>query len=352
LLEGPPRAPEAEITRREMDIAASVQQITGEVVLRMARHARSLTDCPNLCLAGGVALNCVANGKLARENIFRKCWIQPASGDAGGALGAALQVSHGLLDEPRPRGDGMKGGLLGPSVDRRALRSKLGQMGIKFRHYPEERAMLEEVCGHIAAGQVAGWVQGRMEFGPRALGARSILADPRNPDIQRQLNLKIKFRESFRPFAPAVLEEEATRWFEIPPDCPSPYMLLVAPIRGEWRVPAPVTGLDSVRAARSPFPAITHVDYSARLQTVAQGTGIFRRLLECYFQLTGCPLLVNTSFNIRGEPIVTGVDDAVRCFLNTDMDLLVIEDCLIPKEDNVSIAGATKEAYLKSFRPD
>lgn len=352
LLEGPPRAPESEITRREMDIAASIQHITEEVVLKMARHARSLTDCPNLCLAGGVALNCVANGKLAKEKIFRQCWIQPASGDAGGALGAALQVAHGLLDEPRPPGDGMKGGLLGPSVDRRALPSKLGQMGVRFRHYPEEREMLEEVCRHIADGRVAGWVQGRMEFGPRALGARSILADPRNPDIQRQLNLKIKFRESFRPFAPAVLEEEASRWFEIPPDCPSPYMLLVAPVQGQWRLPATGTCLDSVRDVRSPFPAVTHVDYSARLQTVAPGTGIFRRLLECYFQRTGCPMLVNTSFNIRGEPMVADVEDAVRCFLNTDMDVLVIEDCLILKEDNLSIAGAAKESYLKSFRPD
>lgn len=222
LLEGPPRAPESEITRREMDIAASIQNITEDVVLRMVRHARSLTDCPNLCLAGGVALNCVANGKLAREKIFRNCWIQPASGDAGGALGAALQVAHGLLEEPRPSGDGMKGGLLGPSVDRRTLPTRLGALGVTFHQHSDEPAMLEEVCHHIADGHVVGWVQGRMEFGPRALGARSILADPRNPGIQRQLNLKIKFRESFRPFAPAVLEEEASHWFEIPADCPSP----------------------------------------------------------------------------------------------------------------------------------
>jgi carbamoyltransferase len=352
LLEGPPRAPESEITRREMDIAASIQSITEEVVLKMARHARSLTDCPNLCLAGGVALNCVANGKLAREKIFRDCWIQPASGDAGGALGAALQVAHGLLEEPRPSGDGMKGGLLGPTVDRRTLPTRLGALGVTFRQHTDEPAMLEEVCRHIADGHVVGWVQGRMEFGPRALGARSILADPRNPGIQSQLNLKIKFRESFRPFAPAMLEEEASRWFEIPPDCPSPYMLLVAPVREQWRIPATGTGLDAVRETRSPFPAITHVDYSARLQTVAPGTGIFRRLLECFFRLTGCPMLVNTSFNIRGEPMVAGVDDAVRCFLNTDMDVLAIEDCLLVKMDNIAIAGAAKEAYLKSFRPD
>jgi carbamoyltransferase len=352
LLEGPPRRPESEITRREMDIAASIQSITEEVVLKMARHARDLTDCPNLCLAGGVALNCVANGKLAREKIFRDCWIQPASGDAGGALGAALQVAHGLLEEPRPSGDGMKRGLLGPMVDRRTLPTRLGALGVTFHQHTDEPAMLEEVCRHIADGHVVGWVQGRMEFGPRALGARSILADPRNPGIQSQLNLKIKFRESFRPFAPAMLEEEASRWFEIPPDCPSPYMLLVAPVREQWRIPATGTGLDAVRETRSPFPAITHVDYSARLQTVAPGTGIFRRLLECFFRLTGCPMLVNTSFNIRGEPMVAGVDDAVRCFLNTDMDVLAIEDCLLVKMDNIAIAGAAKEAYLKSFRPD
>lgn len=352
LLEGPPRTPESEITRREMDIAASIQSITEEVVLRMARHARALTDCSNLCMAGGVALNCVVNGRLAKEKLFRNCWIQPASGDAGGALGAAMQVAHGLLDAPRPKGDGMKGGLLGPSVDRNELPAKLAALGVAFRRQSDEEVLLEEVCRHIGEGRVVGWVQGRMEFGPRALGARSILADPRNPDIQRQLNLKIKFRESFRPFAPAVLEEEAPRWFDVPPDCQSPYMLMVAPIREEWRLPASGSGLDAVREVRSPFPAITHVDHSARLQTVAKGTGVFRRLLECFFRLTGCPILVNTSFNIRGEPMVADAADAVRCFLNTDMDVLVIEDCLILKEDNLALAGAAREAYLNSFRPD
>lgn len=358
-LGGPPRRPEAPITRREMDLAASVQRITEDAVIRMARHARKLTGADNLCLAGGVALNCVANGRLQREGIFHNIWIQPAAGDAGGALGAALMVSHALLNQARPAGDGMSGGLLGPSIDPLTLASTLDEMGVTHRALDLED-LLEEACTMLEAGMVVGWVQGRMEYGPRALGARSILADPRHPGMQGLLNRKIKFRESFRPFAPAVLAEEAARWFDIPDDLRSPYMLHVAKIRESFRtggtLPDDDASADEILTAisevRSPFPAITHVDWSARLQTVEKDTGIFRLLLERFFKRTHCPMLANTSFNIRNEPIVLNAADAVRCFLHTEMDALIIGNHVILKADNPGKSTLERQNHLASFAAD
>jgi carbamoyltransferase len=310
-----------------------------DIVLRMARTARELTGRKNLCLAGGVALNCVANGKLLRSGLFDRIWIQPAAGDAGGALGAALLVHHRVLEHERtPQGgDTMSGSLLGPSFSATETQTAIDATGARATHLPESE-VLEQTVNALEAGQVVGWFQGRMEFGPRALGARSILGDPRNPEMQRKMNLQIKFRESFRPFAPAVLADRAAHWFDLDP--PSPYMLLVAEVSARHRVSDPRTPsaddgfLERLTTRRSTIPAVTHVDGSARIQTVdGKANPRFHQLLSQFESRTGCPILVNTSFNVRGEPLVCTPADAIRCFLATEMDLLVIGDHILQKTD-------------------
>ena len=356
LFGGPPRRRESPITQREMDLAASIQVVTEEIMLKMARHAHQLTGMKHLCLAGGVALNCVGNGRLLREGPFKDIWVQPASGDAGGALGAALFTWYQLLEKPRiaKAEDSMEGSYLGPEPEDATTRAFLEKEKAKFRHIPDEKRLCEEVAGLIAAEKVVGWVNGRMEFGPRALGARSILGDARSEKMQTQMNVKIKFRESFRPFAPSVLEEKTPEWFEIEKHHRSPYMLIVAPVlekhrQGESRSGA--TGLDRVKERRSSLPAITHVDYSARLQTVAGNTR-YRKLLEAFEKKTGSPVIINTSFNVRGEPIVCTAEEAYRCFLNTDMDALVIGNFLLLKEENASASAEARAKYLQKFELD
>ncbi len=339
LFGGPPRRPESALTQREMDLARSVQEVTEEIVLRMARHIRRETGEKYLCLAGGVALNCVANGKLLREAVFDDIWIQPAAGDAGGALGAALAVWHDHLGHPSRLPDKaalQQGSCLGPAYDEEAVETLIRQSGAVARRL-EDDALYEAVAGHIAGGRVIGWFQGRMEFGPRALGNRSIIGDARNPDMQKKMNLKIKYRESFRPFAPSVLEEHASDWFEL--DRPSPYMLLVAPVKKEkQRTPDDEerqrTGLARLQVPRSDIPAVTHVDYSARIQTVNRETHPrYHRLIGTFYKKTGCPLIVNTSFNVRGEPIVESPAQAYACFMRTEMDVLVLGNHLLLKEE-------------------
>ncbi|MFN8027585.1 MAG: carbamoyltransferase [Acidimicrobiia bacterium] len=342
LFDGPPRAPESDITQRELDLAASIQVVTEDIVMRMARYAQRVTGERNAVLAGGVALNCVANGKLLREGPFDNIWIQPAAGDAGGAVGAALYGWHQVLGKPREVDgvhDSMRGAYLGPRFSSDEIAAWLDAHG-----YPYERASGDErarlVAARIARGDVVGVMQGRMEFGPRALGHRSIIGDPRSSSMQSTMNLKIKYRESFRPFAPAVLEDQASKVFEIEPGIPSPYMLLVAGVRDELRVvpdEEPVRDMDLrkwVNEVRSTLPAITHVDYSARLQTVtAETSPEFHSIIEAFDALTGCPVVINTSFNVRGEPIVCTPDDAYRCFMRTEMDTLVLEDCILTKSE-------------------
>jgi carbamoyltransferase len=336
LFGGPPRAPETRLTQREMDLAASIQVVTEEIVLRIARHVHRETGCTNLCLAGGVALNCVANGRVLREGPFRRVWIQPAAGDAGGALGVAQLIWHKALAKPRRAedADSMRGALLGPSFSDDAVRQYLNSIGAVYRELPRDR-MICEAARLLADGKVVGWFQGRMEFGPRALGARSILGDPRSAAMQATMNLKIKFRESFRPFAPAVLAERVGEYFEM--DAESPYMLLVAPIREDRRVAMSddqrsLFGIDKLNVKRSDIPAVTHVDYSARIQTVHQKTNPeFYDLVRQFDALTGCPVLVNTSFNVRGEPIVCSPQDAYLCFMRTEMDNLVIGSFVLEK---------------------
>lgn len=337
LFGGPPRKPETALTQRDMDLARSVQDVVETAMLSLAAFAKKETGSDRLCLAGGVALNCVANGRILRENIFKDIWIQPASGDAGGALGAALAVWHEYHGKPREADgvrDSQSGSLLGPAPDESAIRAFLDGRGAPFRA-PGEEALIRGTAERLAAGKVVGWFSGRMEFGPRALGCRSILGDPRSPAMQKVMNLKIKFRESFRPFAPAVLEAEAGRYFEI--DRPSPYMLLVADVRGELRKPETEEassrfGIDRLNAVRSVIPAVTHVDYSARIQTVnAETNPRFHALLSEFHRLTGCPVLVNTSFNVRGEPLVGSPEDAYACFMRTGMDALVLGGCLLDK---------------------
>ena len=356
LFGGPPRKKESPIGKREMDLAASIQVVTEEIMLKMARHAHQLTGMKHLCLAGGVALNCVGNGKILREGPFENIWIQPASGDAGGALGAALFTWHQLLEKPRtPKAeDSMQGSYLGPEPDDESTRAFLEKEEAKFRHIPDETKLCDEVAGLIASEKVVGWVNGRMEFGPRALGARSILGDARSEKMQTQMNLKIKFRESFRPFAPSVMEERAVDWFQIDRKHRSPYMLVVAPVLDKHRENSKgngKTGLDRVKERRSSLPAITHVDYSARMQTVGLGTR-YRKLLEAFERKTGSPVIINTSFNVRGEPIVCTAEEAYRCFLNTDMDALVIGNFLLLKEENAAASGAARAEYLKGFELD
>ncbi len=337
LFGAPRREPESAIDRRHMDLAASVQRVTEEIVMRTARHVRAETGMRYLCMAGGVALNCVANGILLREGVFDDIWVQPAAGDAGGALGAALFGWHQVLGEERfpPRsGDRQRGSLLGPEWSDRQVSEWLGEKGCPHERLPEGE-LLREVAGELDAGAVVGWFQGRMEFGPRALGCRSILGDARSPEMQRRINLKVKFRESFRPFAPSVLEEEAGDYFEL--DRPSPYMLLVAPVRRERRTGEAgegLSGFERLHVTRSDVPAVTHVDCSARVQTVGESAHPrYRALLRAFRELTGYGILVNTSFNVRGEPIVRSPEDAYACFMRTDMDLLVIGDCLLRKLD-------------------
>jgi carbamoyltransferase len=336
-----PRAPETPIRELDMDLAASIQEVTEEIMLRCARHVHAETGMKNLCLAGGVALNAVANGRLAREGPFDQIWIQPAAGDAGGALGTALFIWHQLLEKPRTvdKLSQQRGSLLGPSFSTEHICSRLDELGAVYRRIHDENELCRYVAGQIADQKVVGWVQGRMEFGPRALGSRSILGDPRSETMQSLMNLKIKFRESFRPFAPAVLQERAGEYFVTQPRQESPYMLLVTQVQ-----PAKclsncdgVKGLQALERRnekRSSVPAVTHVDHSARIQTVdRERHGRFYKLLKSFECLTDCPLVINTSFNVRGEPIVCSPDDAYRCFMATNMDLLVIEDVVLNKEE-------------------
>jgi carbamoyltransferase len=357
LFGGPPRRSESDITQREMDIAASIQAVTEEIMLRSARHAHELTGSSNLVMAGGVALNCVGNGRILRDGPFENVWIQPAAGDAGGALGAALFVWYQLLDKPRETrpGDLQRGSLLGPAYGYEEVRGFLDGAGAVYRHYPDEEDLLEAVADLIAEQNVVGHMQGRMEFGPRALGARSILGDARSEKMQSVMNLKIKFRESFRPFAPAVLREQVDAYFEMRPEEDSPYMLLVAPVRRDRRKTQAegALGLEKLKQVRSVVPAITHVDYSARVQTVdAERYPRFHGLLRRFDQKTGCPVLINTSFNVRGEPIVCTPADAYRCFMATGMDVLVIENFVLLKSDQPNAAAFDVEAYLGEFSLD
>lgn len=338
LFGGSPRKSESALTQREMDLAASVQAVTEEVVIKLAKGIRKSTGQRNLCLAGGVALNCVANGKLLREKLFENIWIQPAAGDAGGSIGAALGAYHLMLNQPRTvnAGDGMKGAYLGPQFNQQDIEQRLKTVGAVFSTVSDEEG-IDITAQALADGKAVGWHQGRMEFGPRALGARSIIADPRSPTVQKQLNLKVKYRESFRPFAPSVLREEVSNWFQI--DADSPYMLLVADVAQEKQLPMTAEqkelfGIDKLNVPRSEIPAITHVDYSARIQTVHQETNPkYHRLISKFKELTGCPVLVNTSFNVRGEPIVCTPEDAFHCLMGTEIELLVVGNCVMKKED-------------------
>lgn len=335
---GRPRAPESAITARECDLAASMQSVTEEVVLRMARTAHALTGHRNLCLAGGVALNACANGRVAREGPFARIWIQPAAGDAGGALGAALLMAHRWAREPRrlSPADGMQGALLGPSYSAAELERALVARNAAFRRVDADAALVQETARALAAGHAVGWFDGRMEFGPRALGARSILADPRNADMPRLLNQKVKFREAFRPFAPSVLEERAREFFDLTDE--APYMTVVAPVAEGQRVPvAPLADehpslTSRLLQRRSTIPAVTHLDGTSRIQTVSKARAPrFHALLTAFAELTGVPVLINTSFNVRGEPIVCSPDDAYSCFMQTDLDLLVMPPFVLEK---------------------
>ena len=347
LFGGSPRKPETKLTQREMDLARSIQDVTEEAMLRMARHIRKETGERYLCLAGGVALNCVANGKILAARIFDDLWIQPAASDAGGALGAALFAWYQVAASPRRVdgcGDSQGGSFLGPAFSTDEIAEWANAAGYHYeRHLPEEISVL--VAELIEKGNVVGWFSGRMEFGPRALGARSILADPRNPTMQSVMNLKIKHRESFRPFAPSVLEEDAEQYFEL--DRPSPYMLLVAPVRSERRNHLAADqknlfGIESLKVVRSDIPAVTHVDYSARVQTVnVRVNERYHRLLEAFRERTGCSVLINTSFNVRGEPIVCTPADAYLCFMRTEIDVLVMEDLVFYKDRQRALVETT-----------
>ena len=337
LFGGPARTPEQELTQRHMDIAASIQSVTEDIVLAMATGAAREFQCKNLCLAGGVALNCVANGKLLKDKSFEQLWIQPAAGDAGGALGAAYCGFHQGLKQSRSKSTGkdrMRGTYLGPRFDVPEIESALTEAGAVFTTF-EEQELIERTTSALADGKAVGWFSGKMEFGPRALGGRSILGDPRSPSMQRDLNIKVKFRESFRPFAPSVLREKVSEWFEL--DDSSPYMLIVAAVKASKcrtlnENEMSLSGLEKLSVPRSDIPAVTHVDYSARVQTVHEDTNErYYRLLKSFEQKTGCPVLINTSFNVRGEPIVCTPNDAFRCFMGTDLDVLVVENCFLEK---------------------
>ena len=351
----PPREPESALSQRDMDLAASVQCVTEEIVLKLAKHIARETGQKYLCLGGGVALNCVANGALLREQIFDDIWIQPAPGDAGGAVGAALASYHAMQDKPRfiPKdGDSMQGAFLGPSFNSSDCKKRLIQEGATLQEYSMDK-IIELTANALASGKAVGWMQGRMEFGPRALGGRSILADPRSPTIQKLLNLKVKYRESFRPFAPSVLREDLTDWFEIDHD--SPFMSLVAEVSKSRLRPMSqqeknLFGIDKLNVPRSEIPAVTHVDYSARIQTVHKETNpTFHALISYFKEITGCPVLVNTSFNVRGEPIVCTPEDAFKCFIGTELDVLVVENLYMEKEDQDM---DLRQAYEAAFELD
>ncbi len=338
LFGGPARKGESRLTQREMDIAASLQVITEEIMIKMSRYVRKLTGMKNLCLAGGVALNCVGNGKILREKVFDDIWIQPAAGDAGGALGIALYIWHQALNSSRKvnGSDSMKGSYLGPKFDTETIRTYLQKNEIPFREYGDNE-LVETVAKYLKDEKVIGWFQGRMEFGPRALGGRSVIGDARSKKMQSVMNLKIKYRESFRPFAPSVLREKVSEWFEM--DTSSPYMLLVAPVKESRKIEMTeeqkeLFGIDLLNIPRSDIPAVTHVDYTARIQTLEKTTHPrYHALLESFEKQTGCPIIVNTSFNVRGEPIVCTPEDAFRCFMRTEMDYLVLGNCILDKRD-------------------
>ena len=354
-----PRQPDELLEPFHMDIAASIQAVTDEVMLRMTRALASEFGLPNLCLAGGVALNCVANGKVLRDGKFQRIWVQPAAGDAGGALGAALAAYHGHHGHARVSTcvpDVMSGSYLGPEYSQDDIERRLRAVGARFEVASSDQDMVAATADALAAGDAVGWFQGRMEFGPRALGARSILGDARSPSMQKTLNLKVKYREIFRPFAPSVLREDVADWFELDED--SPYMLLVAGVREEHRramtdSEQQLFGIDKLNVVRSTIPAVTHVDYSARVQTVHRRTNpLYYRLIDAFKARTGCPVLVNTSFNVRGEPIVCTPEDAYRCFLATEMDALVLEEFVLLKEEQPASARAAVAGYERSFDLD
>ena len=347
LFDGPPRKPESKITQKEMDLAASIQNVTEEIIIKIAKNISEETGKKNLCLAGGVALNCVANGVLEKENLFDKIWIQPASGDAGGALGAAFATWHMVYDKENKSFksvDKMQGSYLGPSFNDEEIKLSLKKCGAVYHKYNEDK-LLEKVADLLSKEKAVGWMNGRMEFGPRALGSRSILADPRSPNMQKQLNMKVKYRESFRPFAPSVLKENVNEWFEFTDD--SPYMMKVAKVKNEKRnkirpSDENLFGIDKLNVVRSKVPAITHVDYSARIQTVHLETNPkYYNLIKKFKKLSDCPILINTSFNVRGEPIVCTPKDAFKCFMGTDLDVLVIENYILYKDEQ------DKDLYIK-----
>ncbi len=355
LFGGPPRKPETRLTQKEMDLARSVQVVCEEVMLRMARTAHRETGLANLCLAGGVALNCVGNGRILREGPFERIWIQPAAGDAGGALGVAQLAWHRHLGQPRQPGprDGMRGAYLGPAYPPEEIERQLDLLGARYRRL-DRYELLEQTAGLLAEEKVVGWFDGRMEFGPRALGARSILGDPRSPRMQAQMNLKIKFREGFRPFAPSVLRDRVREYFELDGD--SPYMLLVAPVRAERQIPMSESqrqlwGIEQLNVVRSDIPAVTHIDYSARIQTVDREVNPnYYDLIRAFERRTGCPVVVNTSFNVRGEPIVCTPTDAYRCFMRTHIDALVLYPFLLLKEEQP--AWKEGEEWQQQFQLD
>ena len=356
LFGGPPRRPESQITQREMDLAASIQAVTEEVVLRLARTAHEELGVESLCLAGGVALNCVSNGRLLREGPFKEIWVQPAAGDAGGAVGAALALWHQHFNQSRKvqKPDGMSGAYLGPSFENGSIAERLARLDAPYEEMPDE-ALLPRLAEILADGNVVGWFQGRMEFGPRALGSRSIIGDPRNPKMQSVMNLKIKYRESFRPFAPSVLAERAGEYFELDETHTSPYMTLVAGVQEDLRLPDggqdALFGIEKLKVPHSTIPAVTHVNYSARIQTVhAETNPRYHALIQQFEAKTGCGVLVNTSFNVRGEPIVCTPEDAYRCFMRTEMDYLVIENCLLTKEKQPK--GENDERWKEEFELD
>jgi carbamoyltransferase len=355
LFDGPPREPESKLTQREMDLARSIQVVCEEVMLRMARALHRETGMENLCLAGGVALNCVGNGRILREGPFKRLWIQPAAGDAGGALGVAQLIWHRHLGQPRTvaPGDAMQGAYLGPAFSPEEIEAFLKSQGAVY-HRREREELNRHVAGQIASGKVVGWFDGRMEFGPRALGSRSILGDPRSPKMQAQMNIKIKFREGFRPFAPSVLKERVSDYFEM--DVDSPYMLLVAPVKRERQIPMTgdqerLWGIDKLNLPRSDLPAITHIDYSARVQTVNADTNPnYYALIREFERQTGCAVVINTSFNVRGEPIVCTPADAYRCFMRTHIDHLVLGPFLLNKEEQPEWKETT--AWQTEFQLD
>jgi carbamoyltransferase len=360
LFGGPPRKAESPITQREMDLAASIQAVTEDILLRMARHVHRETGMKKLCMAGGVALNCVANGRILRETEFEDLWVQPAAGDAGGSLGTALFIWHQLLGKeriPDPLSS-QRASYLGPEFSREEIRRFLDGVGAKYHEIPDEDQLCERIAAEIANEKVIGWMQGRMEFGPRALGGRSILGDARSEKMQSVMNLKIKFRESFRPFAPSVLEERVDDYFEMRPHEQSPYMLLVAPVKESHRAELNgeldrLTGIDKLKVKRSDVPAITHVDYSARVQTVDEPRhGRYYKLLKAFERRTGSPVVINTSFNVRGEPIVCSPEHAYRCFMATNMDVLVTGNFVLFKTEQPDAKEHEVDAYLAQFQLD